>query len=96
MKRILFASLVMLALGGVSYGQSPVAKTTTKKESVKPANSVNAVSPVTTKSTKTKTSTITKTNTGTKPAGAASTQKVPATAIRKHKKPHHKAKTKKS
>ena len=80
MKKIIIASFVMLAIGGVSFGQAPVAKTTAKKETIKPASSVTSVTPAATKST------VAKPATANKPPATTSTQKVPATAIRKHKK----------
>lgn len=85
MKKILFASLVMLALGGISYGQTTPAKTTQKKEAVKPASSVSSVTTAANKPA-TKAASTTKA----KPAGqSTSTQTASANAIRKHKKPRH-------
>ena len=86
MKKILFALLVMLALGGISYGQTTPAKTTQKKETTKPPSSVSSVTPA--KAAATKPATTTKA----KPAGQSiSTQTASVSAMRKHKK-HHTAK----
>ena len=84
MKKIFFAGLMLLMLGGISYAQTP-ARTTQKKESVKkeikPASPVSSVSP----------SKTIKTTTKTKTTG----QTVPASAINKHKKIRHTAKKQK-
>ena len=92
MKKIFFAGLMLLMLGGISYAQTP-AKTTQKKESlkkeIKPANSVGSVSPSKTAKTTVKAKTVANTNTKT------SGQTVPASAMNKHKKIRHKAKKQK-
>jgi len=90
MKKIFFASLMLLALGGASYAQASPVKSDTrqKKEAVKPANSASSVTPVnknTAASTKKKINTQAKA----KPATKSSNQTVQASAIRKHKKPRH-------
>jgi len=100
MKKIFFAALMLVTVGGISYAQTTPAKTSPaqKKEITKKAStsSVNSVSPVsTTKNTAASTKTKTTTKTNTKPAAspAPSNQTVPANAIGKHKK-HHTAKKK--
>jgi len=100
MKKIFFAALMLVTVGGISYAQTTPAKTSPaqKKEVTKKASasSVNSVSPVsTTKNTAANTKTKTTTRTSTKPAtkSTASNQTVPASAIGKHKK-HHTAKKK--
>jgi len=100
MKKIFFAALMLVTMGGITYAQTTPAKTSSaqKKEVTKKAStsSVSSVSPVnTTKNPAASTKTKTTTKTSTKPAttAAAPNQKIPASAIGKHKK-HHTAKKK--
>ena len=92
MKKIFFAALTLLTLGGASYAQTAPAKThspqkkeTTKKET---SGSVNSVSPApTNKNTTTSTKTKTTTKTSSKPAEKPTTTKQPAhTEAEKNKK----------
>jgi len=74
MKKIVFAAFILFAATGIIQAQTPASKVSTqKKEAVKPASSVSTVA-TTKKSTNTKTET------------PASTQKVNAANIGKHKK----------
>ena len=100
MKKIFFAVLTLITVGGISYAQTTPAKANPaqKKEVTKNAstNSVSSVSPAgTTGNTAANTKTKTTTKTSAKPAtsSAASSQTVPASSIGKHKK-HHTAKKK--
>lgn len=90
MRKIFFASLLLLALGGASYAQASPVKSDTrqKKEAVKTANPVSSVSPVN-KNAAATTKTKTNTQAKAKPVTQSSNQTVPASAIRKHKKPRH-------
>jgi hypothetical protein len=100
MKKILFASLILLMLGGITYAQTSPFKTNTSqkkeavKKDVKATGSVSSVAPVyTARNTTTGSKTKTVTKTSSKPkAPAASTQTVPSSTIGKHKKRHHTAK----
>lgn len=89
MKKIFFASLMVLVLGGVSYSQTTPAKTNAapKKEAVKPASSVNAAAPVKN----------TKSNTVKAPAKPTTSAAASQAAIQpiKHKKVRHAAKKQK-
>jgi len=78
MKKIFLAAMMLFAIAGVTQAQTPAAKTQ-KKEAIKPASSVTTVAPAK------------KSATSTKPSTTASTQKVNAANIGKHKKAHHKA-----
>lgn len=83
MKKIFFAALMLCGLAGLTNAQTSAARVSTqKKEVIKPAGTVGAVTSTTNKSSKN-----TKTNT---PAGPS--QKLSAANIGKHKKAHHKAK----
>ena len=90
MKKIFFAVLTLVTVGGISYAQTTPAKkaSTNSVSSVSPANTTKN----TAASTKTKTTT-TKTNTKPATSSAASSPTVPASSIGKHKK-HHTAKKK--
>jgi cytoskeletal protein RodZ len=92
MKKIFFAAVMLVAIGVITNAQTNPSKTTTqKKETVKPASSVNSVSPASTpKSTAANSNTKAVTKTSSKPASTtaiASTEN----ANGKHKK-HHAAK----
>ena len=81
MKKIVFAALILLGATAMTNAQAPASKVSTqKKESIKPASSVSTVA-----TTPKKPAGNTKTN------PPASTQKVSAANIGKHKKAHHKA-----
>jgi hypothetical protein len=83
MKKIFFVSLLLFLLGGMAEAQTATPATTSKKQTIKSAGSVSTAPVVT------KTSTSTNKNTNSKPG--ASTTKVTAATIGKHKKTHHKA-----
>lgn len=83
MKKIFFASLLLFFLGGMAQAQTATSATTQKKQAIKPSGSVSTA-PVVTK-------TSTNTNKNTNQKSGASTTKVSATTIGKHKKAHHKA-----
>ena len=91
MKKIFFAVLTLVTVGGISYAQTTPAKkaSTNSVSSVSPANTTKN----TAASTKTKTTTTKKTNAKPATSPAASSQPVPASSIGKHKK-HHTAKKK--
>ena len=82
MKKIFFAALMLLTVGGISYAQTTPAKTNppqkkevTKKES---KSTVSSVSPAnTTKNTATTTKTKTTTKNSSKPATKPATRKQP-------------------
>ena len=84
MKKIFFATLMLLALGGIINAQTATAKTSTNQK-----KTVSSVSPA-----KTTKSNTTAAKTTAKPATAAtpSNQVVPGSAIDKHKRAHHTAK----
>ena len=54
MKKILFATLMFLAVAVVSNAQAPAKTTTHKKEASKPASTVSSVSPMANTKTSTK------------------------------------------
>jgi hypothetical protein len=98
MKKIFFASLMVLVLGGVSYSQTTPAKasSTQKKEAVKPASSVSSAAPV--KNTKSNAA-VTKTNatrtSRPKPVATSTTSDQASSQAGKHKKARHIAKKQK-
>ena len=88
MKKIFFAALMLLTVGGISYAQTTPAKTNppqkkevTKKESKSTVNSVTPANTTKNTATSTKTKTTTKTSSkpaATKPATKPATTKQPA------------------
>lgn len=101
MKKIFFAALMLVTVGGIMHAQTtpPKANTPQKKEAVKKEtksmSSVSSVTPVnTSKNTETKTKTTTKAST--KPVtNPASSSQASASDAGKHKK-HHTPKKKSS
>ena len=78
MKKIVFASLLLFGMAAVTHAQTPAKTSTQKKEVIKPASSVTTA-PSAAKKTTAKT------------ASPASSAKVNAANIGKHKRKHHKA-----
>ena len=94
MKKVFFVSLMLVALGGISYSQTaPVkASSTQKKEAAKPVSSISSATPV--KNTKSNAEVTKTTKPSTKPAATSVVSNQSAGQIGKHKKVRHATKSK--